>query len=640
MNKNNILGFIIIIAIIIIYSIWNAPSEEEKQARRIQDSIARVEQEKRVVDTTLTDTQTGEQLPAEQTKEETDILIDTLSDNELVEKYGVFAANAEGEEELITIENDFLILKISTKGGHIYSAELKDYKTWDQKPLMLFHGEHNNFSVNFYYANRFIQTQDLFFEAFHNDSRNHNKDHIVVNGNDSTSFSMRLYVNKDEHLSPAYIEFYYGIKGNDHMLDFDIRFVGMSNILAQQTFNIDWDILSPRNEKSYDNEQRTTSIYYQYKNDDVSYLSETKDDKEELLSKLKWISFKQQFFSVTLIAENSFRSSVVESVMFEEEENPDFLKHLKTSIIVDEFENNQFPMSLYLGPNHYNTLSSYDLDLERQIPLGWSFFLMSWINRYLVIPTFNWLDSMNLNYGLIILLLTIMLKVVLLPIAFKTYISSAKMRVLKPEIDELAKNFPKKEDAMKKQQATMSLYKKAGVNPMAGCIPMLLQLPILLALFRFFPASIELRQEAFLWADDLSSYDSILNLPFTIPFYGDHVSLFTILMAISTVIYTHMNTQMMGSSNQMPGMKMMLYFMPVMLLFIFNSFASGLSYYYFLANIITFAQMFLFKKFINEDKLRAKIEANKKKPAKKKNGWQQRMQKLAQEKQAAQRRKK
>ncbi|MFO8066956.1 MAG: membrane protein insertase YidC, partial [Bacteroidales bacterium] len=546
MSKDNIIGIVIIVTIIIAYSIWSAPSKEEIEAKRIQDSIAKVEQAKESIDSLILEEDEAEKreiTPDSEIEEKEAIAKDTiLSKDEYENKFGDFAQSASGEEDIITLENDLLILKINTKGGFLETAELKNYKTWDQDPLILFHAEHNDFSLSFYHGNKLINTEDLYFEAFNTDSRYHNSDHITISGNDSTSFSMRLYAGDPEtDLSPKYIEFLYGIKGDDHMIDFDIRFVGLDNIIARDVFSIDWEILSPRNEKSYTNEQRTTTIYYQYQNDDVSYLSETSDDREELLSKLKWISFKQQFFSTTLIADNSFRSAIVETKMFEEEENPDFLKNMTMSVIIEELENNSFPMSIYLGPNHFRTLSSYDLDLERQIPLGWSFFLMSWINRFLVIPTFNWLDSMNLNYGLIILLLTIMLKIVLLPIAFKTYISSAKMRMLKPDIEELGKKFPKKEDSMKKQQATMALYKKAGVNPMAGCIPMILQLPILLALFRFFPASIELRQEAFLWADDLSSYDSILNLPFTIPFYGDHVSLFTILMAISTIIYTKMN---------------------------------------------------------------------------------------------------
>jgi YidC/Oxa1 family membrane protein insertase len=288
------------------------------------------------------------------------------------------------------------------------------------------------------------------------------------------------------------------------------------------------------------------------------------------------------------------------------------------------------PLSFYFGPNKFYTLKAYGLELERQIPIGWGFFLMAWINQYIVIPVFNWLGGYGWNYGIVILVLTLLLKIVLFPIAYKTYISSAKMRVLKPEVDELSKKFPKKEDAMKKQQAVMALYRKAGANPASGCVPMLLQLPILFAMFRFFPASIELRQQPFLWAHDLSSYDSIMSLPFTIPFYGDHVSLFTLLMTVSTIMYTYMNNQMMGAqATQLPGMKTMMYIMPVMFLGIFNSYASGLSYYYFLANIITFGQMYIFRYAINEDKLHARIEANKKKPEKKKSAFQRRLEEAA-----------
>jgi YidC/Oxa1 family membrane protein insertase len=395
----------------------------------------------------------------------------------------------------------------------------------------------------------------------------------------------------------------------------------------------------PRQEKSLKNEQNNTTIYYKYVNDDVSYLRETRDNDERLPTSIRWVSFKQQFFSATLISQRGFDNGEI-STKFVEEEDTDFTKFATVSLNLsyDPRGDNHYPMNLYFGPNHFQTLKAYELDLERQIPLGWSFFLMAWINRFAIIPIFNFLDGFHINYGIIILILTILLKIILLPIAYKTHIGQAKMRLLKPEIEEINKKFPKQEDAMKKQQATMGLYKKAGVSPMSGCVPMLLQLPILLAMFRFFPASIELRQEAFLWADDLSSYDSILDLPFNIPFYGDHVSLFTILMTVSTIFYTRMNNQMMGSSAQMPGMKTMLYIMPVMLMGIFNNFASGLSYYYFLTNVLTFGQMYLIRQFIDEDKLHKQIEENKKRPVKK-SKWAQRMETI-QKQQESQRRKK
>jgi YidC/Oxa1 family membrane protein insertase len=288
-------------------------------------------------------------------------------------------------------------------------------------------------------------------------------------------------------------------------------------------------------------------------------------------------------------------------------------------------------MRFYFGPNKFYTLKQYKVDLEKQIPLGWSFFLMAWINIYAVIPVFTFFGNLGWNYGIIILILTILLKIVLFPIAYKTYKSSAKMRILKPDIEELSKRYPKKEDALKKQQATMDLYKRAGVNPMAGCIPLLLQMPILIAMFRFFPSSIELRQQAFLWAKDLSSYDAIWTFPggFSIPFYGDHISLFALLMTISSIIYTRINDQMMGSTQQqMPGMKTMMYLMPVMFLFWFNDYSSGLSYYYLLANLLTFAQIYLIRATIDEKKLHSQIEANRKKPVKK-SGFQKRLEDMA-----------
>jgi len=280
-----------------------------------------------------------------------------------------------------------------------------------------------------------------------------------------------------------------------------------------------------------------------------------------------------------------------------------------------------FKMRWYFGPNKFKILKKYNLDLDRQIPLGWGFFLLGWINKYAVIPVFDFLSGFGWNYGIIILVLTILIKIVLFPIAYKTYTSSAKMRVLKPEIDEIGAKFPKKEDSLKKQQATMALYKKAGVNPMAGCIPMLLQMPILIALFRFFPASIELRQQSFLWATDLSAYDTIYSwsqhIPILSTYYGNHISLFTLLMTVSTIFYTRINNQMMGSTQQMPGMKTMMYLMPIMFLGFFNNYAAGLSYYYFLANIITFAQMYAIRAFIDEDKIRKQLLVNKTKPIKK-----------------------
>jgi YidC/Oxa1 family membrane protein insertase len=414
------------------------------------------------------------------------------------------------------------------------------------------------------------------------------------------------------------------------MIDFDVNFANMEGVIDPNAKEmvINWDARLMRQEKNLENEKLNTSIHYRHSDGEVDYLNERKDDSQNINTRIKWVSFKQQFFSATIVADELFQNAELVKVR-EPEKETKYLEQMDAILSLDFNPNvdKTLGMRFYFGPNKYNILRDYKLDLERQIPLGWSFFLMQWINRFAVIPVFNFLEGFDINYGIIILILTVLLKIFLSPIAYKTYLSSAKMRLLKPEIDEISAKFPKKDDAMKKQQATMSLYKKAGVNPMAGCVPMLLQFPILLAMFRFFPASIELRQESFLWATDLSSYDSILDLPFTIPFYGDHVSLFTLLMTISTIIYTKMNNDMMSTGNQMPGMKTMMYLMPIMFLGFFNSYSAGLSYYYLLANLFTFAQMFLIRRFVNEEKLHARIQENKKKPVKKSN-FQKRLEEL------------
>jgi YidC/Oxa1 family membrane protein insertase len=395
---------------------------------------------------------------------------------------------------------------------------------------------------------------------------------------------------------------------------------------------LNWDSKLKRQEKSLKMEKINSTIYYKYFEDKVDYLSETKDDEKYLKNeKVQWISFKQQFFSTTLIAGTHFTEPKIKTLTVPGNENSVKNMSMEVGVPYAPAETRSIPMSMYFGPLKYYSLKSYKIELERQIPLGWGFFLMAWINIYAVIPVFTFFGNFGWNYGIIILILTILLKILLFPIAFKTYKSSAKMRALKPDIDELNKKFAKKDDALKKKQATMALYKSAGVNPMAGCIPLLLQMPILIAMFRFFPSSIELRQKAFLWAKDLSSYDSIWTFPngFSIPWYGDHISLFALLMTISSIFYTKINDQMMGSQQtQMPGMKTMMYLMPVMFLFWFNDYSSGLSYYYLLANLLTFAQIYIIRSTIDEKKLHAQIEANKKKPVKK-SGFQKRLEDMA-----------
>lgn len=621
MDRNTIFGLVLIFAIFIGFSIFNQPSKEEIERRNVvqdslqmvknrQDSIALVrmaESEKKALENIVSDTIS--------TNSEADTQV-------LYDKLGAFAGAAQGEPEEFVIENELMKIRISSLGGKIANAELKNYQTFDSLPLVLFNNDDAVFGYTFFASSRRINTNSLYFQPYYPDAKFENSKTLTVSGNDSLSFAMRLYTTAPDGTPDAgrYIEYIYTIYGDDYMLGYRLNMVGMNQIVDPGTGFIDltWSTEMRRQEMSLENERNESTVYWKFDKESVDYLSERKDDDKSLKLPVKWVSFKSRFFVATLIADQAFINAEIKSFTDPQQSDDKYLKSMSALIGVpyDYSPDHSFDMNFYFGPNKYSTLKQYKLDLQRQIPLGWSFFLMAWINIYAVIPVFDWLGGYGWNYGIVILILTILLKIVLFPIAYKTYKSSAKMKVLKPEIEEISKKFPKTEDAMKKQQATMALYKKAGVNPMAGCVPMLLQFPILLAMFRFFPSSIELRQQAFLWAHDLSSYDSIMNLPFNIPFYGDHVSLFTLLMTVSTIMYTKLNNDMMGSTNQMPGMKTMMYIMPVMFLGIFNNFASGLSYYYFLANILTFAQMFLIRKTIDEDKIHRQIQLNKTKPVK------------------------
>lgn len=639
MNKNTIIGMLLIAGILIVFSIINSPSKEELQkSQHKKDSIAQVEKEKQQKekqDTIPLAVKTADSLKTDTTKsiKKSNIKGDTAKPAQLNDDYGMFSGSSNGSIRFITIENEVAKFRFSHLGGRIYYVQLKKYHTYDNKPLVLMNGDSTWFRFNFYSQKRTITTDRLYFTLLITDTRFQGKDNISLKGSDSLRFAMRLY--PDSAFNPQknkYIEILYTIYGNDYMMKMQVNFVGLQDLLTENTnyIGLDWKMNLKPQEKTIKNERESSTIYYKYLDNEIDYLSETKNDEKDLKTKVNWIGFKQQFFASVLIADKGFTNARVSTL-----QNDTATKEVKTcfaQIMVpfDENTKQSFPMRMYFGPNHFKTLKKYQLDLEHQIPLGWSSpYILGWINRWAVIPIFNFLDSFNINYGIIILILTILLKIVLFPIAYKTYLSSAKMRVLKPEIDEINKKIPK-EKAMERQQATMALYKKAGVNPLAGCVPMLLQMPILIALYRFFPASFELRQQSFLWADDLSTYDSILDLGFSIPFYGDHVSLFTLLMTVSTVIYTKVNNQLMGSQQQMPGMKVMMYLMPVMFLGFFNNFSAGLSYYYFLANMLTFLQVWIIRRTVDEEAIHRKIQENRKKPdTKKKSGFQKRLEEMA-----------
>jgi YidC/Oxa1 family membrane protein insertase len=635
-SKNTVIGFLLIFAILIGYYFLTAPSQEElAEQRRKQDSILNVQRERDSLAFAIQAERAATQqedvsITSNVTETET---AESSNISALQDQFGSFALAATGEKHIYFVENDLMRIGFSSYGGKIISVELKDFLTWDGQPLLLMDSDTNTFGFSFFANNRTINTNIFYFQPEWYGADPDDNNTLKISGDNEGRFGLRLYTSSDSTFNKdQYIEYLFTLKGNNYMLDFDVNFRNLENTIdaGRGYIDMEWSADLRKQEKHVDQFNGST-IYYKINEDKVEYLSETKTDEESLRDQIKWLSFKQQFFSSTLIADTYFVDPIMRVSTSETPPSERYLRSLyyKVGVPYNGAKDEAIGLSMYFGPNKYNILRKYKLDLERQIPLGWSFFLMQWINRYAVLPVFNFLGSFGWNYGIVILVLTILLKFVLFPVAYKTYLSSAKMRLLKPEVDEIGQKYPKKEDAMKKQQAVMAMYKKAGVNPMSGCIPILLQMPILIAMFRFFPASIELRQQPFLWANDLSSYDSIMNLPFTIPFYGDHVSLFTLLMTISTIIYTYLNNQMMGTgSQQMPGMKTMMYLMPIMFLGIFNNYSSGLSYYYLLVNLLTFAQMYIFRWFVNEDKLHKKIQENKMKPVKV-SGFQKRLEDMA-----------
>ncbi len=617
MDKNQIIGIILIAIILIGYTMYTAPSEEEiAAAKHRRDSILQVqkkleqEQARKLLEQQSNNSSNSPSFAAQDS---------TLSDSarklKMQEKFAQFGNAAVGENQFISIENDLIKLTLSTKGGRPYSVQLKKYQTHDSLPLILFDGAENQFGMTFFANNRKIATNDLFFTNISGQ-----KNIKVVN--QGKSVRLQLKTNNGN-----YIEYKYSLKPNSYLVDFDINFVGMNKVISRTNSYIDfnWYDNMPSLEKGKQWENQYSGIYYKHYRDEVEYLTETSSGEENINTKIKWIAFKQQFFASVLIAKDAFLNAKLKQIL--DETHHDYLKQCSALIGIpfDGKDKETFSLSMYYGPSQYKVLNNIhvagddDLKLRKLIPLGWGIF--GWINRFAIIPLFNFLGSFISNYGMLILVMTIIIKLVLFPLTFKSYQSSAKMRVLKPQIDAINEKIPK-EKAMERQQATMALYRKAGVNPMGGCLPMLIQFPILLAMYKFFPASIELRQKAFLWANDLSSYDSIVSwtadIPLVTSMYGNHVSLFTLLMAISLVISTKINgSQMQSSNSQMPGMQTMMYLMPVMMLIWFNKYSSGLSYYYFLSNLITIGQTLAIRKFIDDEAVLQKLNENKKKPKKK-----------------------
>jgi YidC/Oxa1 family membrane protein insertase len=624
MDKNTIIGLLIIAVILIGYSLFTRPSQEELAERqRIQDSIRNAQaiilpeeqqqqQPQPASDQVVT--------PGETAGVDEDAAQGAIDIDQRKDAYGVFGEDAFGEKQYITMENDLIRMRIATLGGRPYSVELKKYKTYDSLPLVLFDGDSTIFGINFFAQNRSINTNELYFTP--------DTDRLNLDAsNDPVTLSMKLPAGEDR-----YIEYVYTMSPDDYRIGFDMKFVNMNEIMSQNNNFIDlnWNIYVPQQEMGRINESNYTTIFFKHYQDEVEKFNmRSKKDvfEKDIPTRMRWIAFKQQFFSSVLIADNYFSNASVRSVKLVDDPKYLYIFESQIGIPFEQNPDQEQKMIFFFGPNHFNTLKRYDLELENLVGLGG---LMSRvINRYAIIPVFNFLNTFINNYGLIILILTIVIKLVLFPLTYRSYISMAKMRALKPEIDAINEKIPK-EKSMERQQATMALYKKAGVSPLGGCLPVILQMPILIAMFRFFPTSIELRQESFLWAHDLSTYDSILHLPFTIPMYGDHVSLFTLLMTASTILTMRISNQASMSGSQMPGMKGMMYIMPIMFMFMLNSWSSALTYYYFLANIITFGQNQISKRFVDEDALRKKLQSNQKKSAvKKKSGFQKRLEDMA-----------
>ena len=632
MDKKSIIGIGLIFAILVVFSLMNQPSKEEIEAtKRKRDSIAQVEAEIALQQQKLKEQQTSEQ--ALIISSDTTFRKKALQDK--VDEFGVFGVAAVGEEKFTTIENNLMEITFSNKGGRIISVRLKDYQTHDSLPLMLFDGPETLFGLNFFAQNRSIQTDQLYFKQLGSRSKITTSGPEIKKGDEGKiKFNKKNPGGKESvtfrlEVAPGkFMEYVYTLEYNSFLVDFDVNLQGMNQYIAsnQSYLNFTWSYDVPRQERKVPRfgEDRYTNITYKFFEDEVNNLSQSKSDEENLNTRVKWIGFKQLFFGSTIIAGESFPNAQIRQNKMED--NKKYLANFYADIAFpyEGTLNETIGMQFFFGPNHYQTLKQYDKDLERQVYLGYP--VVREVNRFVIIPIFNFLRKYIANFGIIILLLTIFIKSVLFPFTYKSYMSQAKMRALKPEIDELNEKYGK-DKAMEKQQATMALYKKAGVNPMGGCLPMLLQFPILIAMFFFFPTSIELRQESFLWATDLSTYDSILSLPFEIPFYGAHVSLFCLLMTVATIFYTKLNQQATAST-AMPGMKTMMYMMPVMFLFILNSYPSGLSYYYFLANLITIGQTLLIRSFVDEDKIRAQLQVNKKKPTKK-SKFQKRLEDMA-----------
>jgi len=600
---NSFIGMLLLGAILLWWMSSNQPEIEEGKTPTEQ-----------VVDSKNTTTNTIPQNTI------TTIKNDSLKQINLQNQLGAFAQSAiNGKEGTTTVENDLLLLRIDNKGGQIVEALIKGHQTYDSLPLHMIKDKNSTFNINFGTTdNRILNTKDLFFEPS-----------LTKNG-DKQILSMKLKVSDTQ-----FLEYRYEMSPDDYMVNFAVRSQGLSSVInSSNAINLDWSLRGYRHEKSLRTENTMYSYYYFKAEDEVDYINA---DTNDLVNDLDWVAYKQHFFSSILLSDKPFNNAAIASENLVKDEKIDSIFTKKYSLKAPlELSNGElnYNMKWYYGPSDYNTLNAYaDTDLGETADLGWGIF--GTINRWIFIPIFGILEGLMGNYGLIIILMTIVVRIIMSPLVYKSYLSSAKMKVIRPELTELNKKYPGKENAMKRQQETMAVQRKAGVSMMSGCIPALLQMPVFFALFKFFPSNIALRGQSFLWADDLSSYDTVFMLPFNIPFYGNHVSLFPILASIAIFFYMKMNQSQQanmqaptqeGMPDMSKMMKYMIYFSPIMMLFFFNNYASSLSLYYFVSNLLTITIMLVIKNYvIDEKKIIAQIEENKKRPEKKKSKFRQRM---------------
>ncbi len=620
LDFKSIFGFVLISVVLMWMMYSNAPTQEEQEAKAKQEQVEKAKKEKASETSKVNPTVVSP----------VNIENDSIQQEQLKGQLGSFAYSAalpSAKEEVTELKSELLTLKIANKGGYIVSATVNGFEQFykgSNKTIDLIKDNNSNLNLTINTNdNRVLNTKDLFFEP------------SLTKEGENQVLSMRLKAGESQ-----FLEYRYVLKPNDYMLDFAIRSQGLNTIVnTTKPADLEWQLKTFRNEKSISYENRYTEMVFEFEDGKDDYLSAAKDD-DDVVTDLTYVAFKQHLFTSILLSDTPFKTATLksENLVKDEEIDTVFGKNYVANLPL-EFKNGElnYNMNMYYGPSKYDILNGYDRNLDEIMPLGWGIF--GWINRYVFIPTFGVISGF-LPYGLAIIFFTILVRIVMSPVTYKSYVSQAKMKVLRPEIAELNEKY--KDNAMKKQQETMKLYSKAGVNPMAGCLPALMQMPVFYALFQFFPSMFDLRQKSFLWADDLSSFDAIYQLPFNIPFYGDHVSLFPILASVAIFFYMKMTTgdQQMSAPTQegMPDMgkimKIMLYISPLMMLFFFNNYASGLSLYYFVSNLITIGIMLVIKNYIvKEDKIHAKIQENKTKE-KKESKFQKKMREMMEQAEA------